>query len=150
VSHMGQISVSGPHAAAALESIFPVDIVDLAPHKQRYALLLNASGGIQDDLMLINRGADYLLIVNASRKAQDLAWIEQHIGSLCTVQALPDMALLALQGPQASAAFHNLLPASGALLFMHGMPFDFEDAPAYVTRSGYSGEDGFEIAIPSG
>ncbi|MBF6631266.1 MAG: glycine cleavage system aminomethyltransferase GcvT [Comamonas sp.] len=150
VSHMGQISISGPHAAAALESILPVDIVDLAPHKQRYALLLNASGGILDDLMVINRGVDYLLIVNASRKVQDLAWIEQHIGSICTVQALPDMALLALQGPQASAAFHTLLPASNTLLFMHGMPFDFEDAPAYATRSGYSGEDGFEIAIPCG
>lgn len=149
VSHMGQISVSGPQAALALERVLPVDIVDLPVHKQRYALLLDANGGILDDLMVVNRGSDYLLIVNASRKTQDLAWLQQHIGQDCNVQALPDMALLALQGPQASAVLQTLLPATSTLLFMQGLPMSFQGAQGYVTRSGYSGEDGFEISIPA-
>ena len=149
VSHMGQISVSGPQAALALERVLPVDIVDLPLHKQRYALLLGEDGGILDDLMVVHRGSDYLLIVNAARKTQDFAWLQQHIGQDCSVQALPDMALLALQGPQASAVLQALLPATSTLLFMQGLPMSFEDAQGYVTRSGYSGEDGFEIAIPA-
>lgn len=149
VSHMGIIRVSGPKAATALEQLLPMDVLDLGVHRQRYALLLNEAGGILDDLMVIHRDSDYWLIVNANRKHEDLAWIQAHIGHQCQVQALPDMALIALQGPLAGAALQRLAPASQALGFMQGMPFTFEGAPGYITRSGYTGEDGFEIALPS-
>lgn len=149
VSHMGHISVSGPSAAAALEQILPIDVLDLGLHRQRYALLLAENGGILDDLMVINRGEDYLLIVNASRKHEDLAWIQARIGSECTVTALPDMALVALQGPLAGAVLQRPVPATSLLNFMQGTPFDFKDARGYITRSGYTGEDGFEISLPA-
>lgn len=149
VSHMGQISVSGPSAAAALEQILPIDVMDLGLNRQRYALLLAEKGGILDDLMVVNRGQDYLLIVNANCKHEDLDWIQSHIGHECTVQALPDMALLALQGPQAGAVLQRPVPATSLLSFMQGTPFDFKDARGYITRSGYTGEDGFEISLPA-
>lgn len=149
VSHMGQISVSGPSAGAALEQILPIDVMDLGLNRQRYALLLAENGGILDDLMVVNRGQDYLLIVNANCKHEDLDWIQSHIGHECTVQALPDMALLALQGPQAGAVLQRPVPATSLLSFMQGTPFDFKDARGYITRSGYTGEDGFEISLPA-
>lgn len=149
VSHMGQISVSGPQAAQALEHMFPVDVLELPVNKQVYALMLNETGGILDDVMLINRGGDYLLVVNAACKANDLAKLQQHIGKACTVTALPDMALLALQGPQAAAVMHKLLPATSTLSFMRGMAFSVQGVSGYISRSGYTGEDGFEIAIPA-
>lgn len=149
VSHMGQISVSGPSAAAALEQILPIDVMDLGMNRQRYALLLAEDGGILDDLMVVNRAQDLLLIVNATRKHEDLDWIQSHIGHECTVQALPDMALLALQGPQAGAVLQRPVPATSMLNFMQGTPFDFKDARGYITRSGYTGEDGFEISLPA-
>ena len=149
VSHMGQISVSGPSAAAALEQILPIDVMDLGLNRQRYALLLAENGGILDDLMVVNRGQNYLLIVNANCKHEDLDWIQSHIGHECTVQALPDMALLALQGPQAGAVLQRPVPATSLLSFMQGTPFDFKDARGYITRSGYTGEDGFEISLPA-
>ena len=148
-SHMGQISVSGPSAAAALEQVLPIDVIDLGLNRQRYALLLAENGGILDDLMVVNRGQDYLLIVNANRKHEDLDWIQSHIGHESTVQALPDMALLALQGPQAGAVLQRPVPATSMLNFMQGTPFDFKDARGYITRSGYTGEDGFEISLPA-
>ncbi|HEY4665575.1 MAG TPA: glycine cleavage system aminomethyltransferase GcvT [Comamonas sp.] len=149
VSHMGQISVSGPSAAVALEQVLPIDVIDLGLHRQRYALLLAEDGGILDDLMVVNRGDDYLLIVNASRKHEDLAWIQQRIGHECRVQALPDMALVALQGPMAGTVLQRPVPATSLLNFMQGTPFDFKDARGYITRSGYTGEDGFEISLPA-
>lgn len=149
VSHMGQISVSGLSSAAALEQILPIDVLDLGLHRQRYGLLLNNDGCIQDDLMVINRGEDYLLIVNANRKHEDLAWIQSHIGHECNVQALPDMALLALQGPQAVNVLQRPVPGVSLLKFMQGMPFDFKNVRGYITRSGYTGEDGFEISLPA-
>lgn len=149
VSHMGQISVSGLSSAAALEQILPIDVLDLGLHRQRYGLLLNNDGCILDDLMVINRGEDYLLIVNANRKHEDLAWIQSHIGHECNVQALPDMALLALQGPQAVNVLQRPVPGVSLLKFMQGMPFDFKNVRGYITRSGYTGEDGFEISLPA-
>jgi len=150
VSHMGQISVRGASfedAARALESILPVDILGLGLHRQRYALLLNAAGGIMDDLMLVRREADIYLIVNGACKAADLAHIEQHLQGQCTVEAQFDRALLALQGPQAAAALAPLLPGVEQLVFMTGAHFTWQGVPLYVTRSGYTGEDGFEIAV---
>ena len=149
VSHMGHISVSGPSAAAALEQILPIDVLDLGLHRQRYGLLLAENGGILDDLMVINRGQDYLLVVNASRKHDDLEWIQSRIGNECAVTALPDMALVALQGPLAGAVLQRPVPATSLLNFMQGTPFDFKDARGYITRSGYTGEDGFEISLPA-
>jgi aminomethyltransferase len=102
VSHMGQLLLRGPDAAAALESLMPVDVMDLGLHKQRYGLLLDEQGGILDDLMFVNRGEDLFLIVNGACKEADIAHIQSRIASRCEVVPLPERALLALQGPQAA------------------------------------------------
>jgi len=153
VSHMGQIRVAGPDAAAALESLMPADVLGLPVGRQRYGLLLNEDGGILDDLMLVHRGADYLLIVNGACKTADLAHLQNRIGNRCTVQALPDQALLALQGPQAVTALQRLCPGAAQLVFMSAAAFEVRadgiDIPCFVTRSGYTGEDGFEISVPA-
>ena len=149
VSHMGQLCLSGPDAAAAFESLMPVDVIGLGLHKQRYGLLLNDEGGIIDDLMFVNRGEDIFVIVNGACKHGDLAHIQARIGSRCTITPQFDRALLALQGPQAVTALARLLPGAQQLVFMTGMPFTWEGAELYVTRSGYTGEDGFEISLPA-
>lgn len=149
VSHMGQLLLRGPDAAAALESLMPVDVIDLGLHKQRYGLLLNEEGGILDDLMFVNRGDDLFLIVNGACKVADMAHIQKHIGQRCEVVPLPDRALLALQGPQAVTALQRLIPSVNALVFMTGNYFDWQGHAFYITRSGYTGEDGFEISLPS-
>ena len=148
VSHMGQLLLRGPDAAAALESLMPVDVIDLGVHKQRYGLLLNEEGGILDDLMFVNRGDDLFLIVNGACKAADIAHIQKHIGSRCEVVPLPDRALLALQGPQAATVLSRLIPEVTSLVFMTGNHFDWQGHALYITRSGYTGEDGFEISVP--
>ena len=149
VSHMGQLLLRGPDAAAALESLMPVDVIDLGVHKQRYGLLLNEAGGILDDLMFVNRGDDLFLIVNGACKDADIAHIQKHIGSRCEVVPLPDRALLALQGPQAATVLSRLIPEVTSLVFMTGNHFDWQGHALYITRSGYTGEDGFEISVPN-
>ena len=149
VSHMGQLLLRGPDAAAALESLMPVDVIGLGLHKQRYGLLLNEQGGILDDLMFVNRGDDLFLIVNGACKAADIAHIQKHIGQRCEVVPLPDRGLLALQGPQAVTALARLIPGVISLVFMTGNHFDWQGHALYITRSGYTGEDGFEISVPS-
>ena len=149
VSHMGQLRLVGPDAAAAFESLMPVDVIGLGLHKQRYGLLLNDEGGIIDDLMFVNRGDDIFVIVNGACKHGDLAHIQARIGGRCTIEAQFDRALLALQGPQAVVALSRLLPGVEQLVFMTGMPATWEGADLYVTRSGYTGEDGFEISLPA-
>ncbi|MDR0458481.1 MAG: glycine cleavage system aminomethyltransferase GcvT [Burkholderiaceae bacterium] len=152
VSHMGQVRISAPHladAARALESLMPVDVLGLAPQRQRYGLLLGDAGGIRDDLMMVNRGDHFFLVVNGACKAADLAHIQQSIGARCTITPLPDQALLALQGPQAVQALSRLTPGVERLVFMTGGDFAWQGAPLYVTRSGYTGEDGFEISLPA-
>ncbi|MBP7353249.1 MAG: glycine cleavage system aminomethyltransferase GcvT [Comamonas sp.] len=148
VSHMGQLRLVGPDAAAALETLLPVDVQGLGLHKQRYGLLLNAQGGILDDLMFVNRGDDLFLIVNGACKVADIAHIQQHIGSRCQVIPMPEQALLALQGPQAAAALGRLAPEVLGLVFMTGIAVQIDGIACYVTRSGYTGEDGFEISVP--
>jgi aminomethyltransferase len=149
VSHMGQIRLSGPDAAAALESLVPVDVVGLAVGKQRYAFFTGPTGGILDDLMITRREADLLVIVNASNKAADLAHLQTNIGHRCTVTALPDQALIALQGPRAAEVLARLNPAVAAMNFMTGAAVELVDTPCFVTRSGYTGEDGYEISVPA-
>jgi len=149
VSHMGQLQLAGPDAAAALESLMPVDVIGLGVDKQRYGLLLTDEGTIIDDLMFVNRGDHLFLIVNGACKAGDIAHIQARIGTRCQVKPLPDQALLALQGPQAVTALQRLVPGVQALVFMTGGAFDWQGAPLFITRSGYTGEDGFEISVPA-
>ena len=156
VSHMGQLRLVGPDAAAAFETLMPVDVIDLPAGKQRYGLLLNEGGGIIDDLMFFNRdhahGGDIFIIVNGACKTGDIAHIKQKIGDRCEVIAMPEMALLALQGPLAARALRDLAAdASGIekLVFMSGGRFDVAGCDCFITRSGYTGEDGFEISVPA-
>jgi aminomethyltransferase len=148
VSHMGQLRLVGPGAAAAFETLMPVDVIDLAPGKQRYGLLLTDEGTIIDDLMFVNRGGELFVIVNGACKAGDLAHIHERIGSRCQVVSLPDRGLLALQGPKAVGALQRVLPGVEKLVFMTGAGFQWQGADLFVTRSGYTGEDGFEISVP--
>ena len=149
VSHMGQLRLMGEDAAAAFESLMPVDVIGLGLHKQRYGLLLNDEGGIIDDLMFVNRGEDIFVIVNGACKHGDLAHIQARIGGRCTIEPQFDRALLALQGPQAVTALVRVLPGVDKLVFMTGMPVSWQGADLYITRSGYTGEDGFEISLPA-
>lgn len=148
VSHMGQLLLIGDAADTALETLVPVDIVGLPVFKQRYALFTNEQGGILDDLMVTRRQGDLFVIVNAACKAQDTAHLQQHLGSRCTVQPLPDQALLALQGPLAVDALARLNPIVQQLTFMTGAHVTLDGIDCFLTRSGYTGEDGFEISVP--
>ena len=147
VSHMGQLRLVGSDAAAALERLVPVDVVDLQPHRQRYALFTLPSGGILDDLMVTRRESDLLLVVNAACKEADTKHLINHIGTRCTVVPMPDRALLALQGPKAVQALARLDAGVARLTFMTGCSFRLAGSDCYVTRSGYTGEDGFEISV---
>src|SRR5450830_933849 len=159
VSHMGQLRLVGPDSAAALETLIPVDVIDLPVGKQRYGLLLNEEGGIIDDLMFVNRdyanGGDIFIIVNGACKVGDIAHIQAKIGTRCQVIPMPERALLALQGPQAVTALSRLCPGIEKLVFMTGGKFKIAGnstgphptIECFVTRSGYTGEDGFEISV---
>ena len=151
VSHMGQLRLAGPDAAAAFETLMPVDVIDLPSGKQRYGLLLNDEGGIIDDLMFFNRnhanGGDIFVIVNGACKAGDIAHIENKIGDRCQVTPMPELALLALQGPQAVTVLQRLAPGVEQLVFMTGGRFSVAGCDCFLTRSGYTGEDGFEISV---
>jgi aminomethyltransferase len=147
VSHMGQVLLKGEGAAAALETLVPVDVVDLPVLKQRYAFFTNEQGGLLDDLMITRRPDDLFVVVNAGCMVQDIAHMKACIGDRCEVLPLPDRALLALQGPQAVTALSRLNPAVAELTFMTGGFFSLDGIDTFLTRSGYTGEDGFEISV---
>ena len=147
VSHMGQLRLAGPQAAGAFETLMPVDVIDLAVGKQRYGLLLNEQGGIIDDLMFLKRKDGIFVIVNGACKDGDTAHMQEKIGSMCQVIPLPDRALLALQGPLAVNALARLVPGVEKLVFMTGERFNWNGVELLLTRSGYTGEDGFEISV---
>jgi aminomethyltransferase len=149
VSHMGQLTLTGDGAAAMLEKLVPVDVIDLGVYKQRYAFFTNAQGGITDDLMITRREKDLFVVVNAACKAQDIAHLRANHGAGVTMQVLEDRALLALQGPLAAIALSRLAPGVEKLVFMTGGYFTIVGADCFVTRSGYTGEDGYEISVPS-
>ena len=149
VSHMGQVRVRGSGAAAAFESLVPVDIVGLKPGQQRYALFTNDAGGILDDLMVARLGDDLFVVVNAACKAQDIALMQKGLGGTCTVEPLTDRALIALQGPAASAALGRLAPVVGTMKFMEIASVSLAGTDCIVSRSGYTGEDGYEISVPA-
>ncbi len=148
VSHMGQVKLIGENAKKALESLVPVDIIDLPLMKQRYAMFTNDKGGVLDDLMVTNIGNDsLLLVVNAGCKQADFAYLQNAIGNECEVKVLEDYALLALQGPQAGDVLAALAPESSEMTFMTAKTLIIDGIEYLATRSGYSGEDGFEISV---
>ena len=147
VSHMGQLRLVGPDAAPAFETLMPVDVIDLPVGKQRYGLLLTDEGTIIDDLMFVNRGSDIFVIVNGACKVNDIAHIQARIGARCQVIPMPERALLALQGPKAVDALSRMVPGVEKLVFMTGASFNWQGADLFITRSGYTGEDGFEISV---
>jgi aminomethyltransferase len=158
VSHMGQLRLVGEDAAAALETLVPMDVQGLAAGKQRYAFFTNSQGGLLDDLMMVRPGVDaaadfgaLFLIVNAGCKQADVAHLVTHIGHRCQVVPMPERALLALQGPQAVAALARLNGRVADLSFMQGGVYELTlaqgSARCFITRSGYTGEDGFEISV---
>jgi aminomethyltransferase len=150
VSHMGQLLLCGKGAAAAFESLMPVDVIDLAVGKQRYGLLTTDQGGIIDDLMFIKRNDEEIfVIVNGACKAGDIAHMQATIGQRCEIVTMPKQGLLALQGPRAVNALQRLIPGVDQLVFMTGGKFAWNGAALFITRSGYTGEDGFEISVPA-
>ena len=153
VSHMGQVILSAPggaaEAAAALEALVPVDLVALAEGRQRYALFTDAAGGILDDLMVTNKGDHLLLVVNAACKAADIAHLRAHLPAGVTVTEQADRALFALQGPGAEAALAALVPGVETMRFMDHREALWRGVTLWLSRSGYTGEDGFEISVPA-
>ena len=152
VSHMGQVVVrpkSGriEDAAAALERLIPMDVIGLGEGRQRYGLFTNDAGGILDDLMFAHLGDHLFVVVNAACKADDIAHLEAGLGETCTVEPL-ERGLIALQGPQAETALARLAPDVGLMRFMDVRRIDIKGIDALVARSGYTGEDGFEISVP--
>lgn len=154
VSHMGQIALRAKSgkvedAARALERLVPQDLLSLAPNRQRYAQFTNSEGGILDDLMVANFGDHLFLIVNAACKAEDEAHLRAHLSDSCSVEPLADRALIALQGPKAEGVLERHAPGVAAMTFMDAGPRKVMGLDCFVSRSGYTGEDGFEISVPA-
>jgi aminomethyltransferase len=148
VSHMGQVILRGGGAAAALERLVPVDVAGLGEGRQRYAMFTTDAGGILDDLMVARRADHLVLVVNAARADVDLAHLRAGLPAGVTVEPVADRALIALQGPGAEAALEALAPGAAAMRFMDVATLVWEGAQLWVSRSGYTGEDGYEISVP--
>jgi aminomethyltransferase len=160
VSHMGQLTFSGEGVDEALEHILPSDIKGLKPFRQRYSMLLNDEGGILDDLMVSRLGpnekgepafdgAAIYMVVNGATKYDDIGWMIDYLPDEVVMNHMADQALLALQGPEAGEALATLIPQTADLLFMQSGPFVWRGIPLWISRSGYTGEDGFEISVPA-
>lgn len=157
VSHMGQLTLSSDEgadedAATALERLLPGDIAGLKPGRMRYSLLLDDNGGILDDLIVTDMGAaagrTLGLVVNGAMKWDDIAHLREHLPDAITLTLHDDKALLALQGPKAAAVLEDLVPGVGKLTFMTAAAFEWQGASLWISRAGYTGEDGFEISVP--
>jgi len=148
VSHMGQLLVHGEGADAALETLMPGDFRAAADMKPKYSLLLDDEGGIVDDLMATRRGEDFYVVVNGATKHGDIAYMEQRLPSDIVIDHMKEQALLALQGPRAADVLDTIVPGVAALGFMQAGPFNWQGQPLWISRSGYTGEDGFEISVP--
>ena len=155
VSHMGQLTFSGEGVDEALEHLLPADVKGLNPFRQRYSMLLDEEGGILDDLMLSRLGADAFdgadiyMVVNGATKYDDIGWMIEHLPDEVVMNHMDDQALLALQGPEAGEALSQLIPETADLLFMQSGLFTWRGVPLWISRSGYTGEDGFEISVPA-
>jgi len=149
VSHMGQLSFTGEGVDAALEAVIPADVAGLPVGRQRYSLLLDEEGGILDDLMLSRRPDDLYMVVNGATKYDDIAWLLEQLPEDVTINLMDDQALLALQGPEAVIALSRLVPGVDALGFMQAAAFGWNGHSLWISRSGYTGEDGFEISLPA-
>ena len=154
VSHMGQVRLvpkSGElaDAALALETLVPVSILALKEGRQRYALFTNEDGGITDDLMVANRGDHLFLVVNAACKDADIAHLRANLSDACEIDVVTDRALVALQGPASESALESLVPGAAAMAFMDSTSLDWNGVELWVSRSGYTGEDGYEVSVPN-
>ena len=147
VSHMGQLLISGPNVDGELEKLLPADVKGLGVDRMRYSLLLNEQGGILDDLMLTRQADGFYMVVNGATKYDDIGHLREHLADEITLNHLEESALLALQGPKAADALARIQPEVSRLHFMEAGAFDLDGAPAWISRSGYTGEDGFEISI---
>ena len=149
VSHMGQLLISGDKVAEALETLVPGDISALKPGRMRYSLLLDEDGGILDDLMITNEGDQFGIVVNGAVKWDDIGYLREHLPDNITLNHNEDYGLLALQGPKAVTALARLVPEAAGLVFMQAMPATWDGHAIGISRSGYTGEDGFEISLPN-
>jgi len=148
VSHMGQLLLSGDNLDDELEKLIPADVKGVKLHGQKYSLLLADNGGILDDLMFTRWEDGLYMVVNGAVKYDDIAHLRDHLPDEITLNHMDDQALLALQGPKAAEALGRLVPGVADLVFMTGGRFDWNGVPLWISRSGYTGEDGFEISVP--
>jgi aminomethyltransferase len=149
VSHMGQLLVHGHGVDAALETLMPGDFRSALDMKPKYSLLLDEEGGIVDDLMATRRGEDFYVVVNGATKQGDIAYMERRLPDDVVIDHMKEQALLALQGPRAAEVLDGIIAGVSELAFMQGGPFNWRGRNLWISRSGYTGEDGFEISVPA-
>lgn len=149
ISHMGQLKLWGEHAAQALEALIPSELQKLNPNDQRYSVLMNEQAGIIDDLMVTHAGDYHFVVINAACKEKDISHMRNRLAVDCKIEELTDFALLALQGPDASTVMKRFCPEATKLNFMTGAHFTLNGVNCFINRCGYTGEDGFEVSIPS-
>jgi aminomethyltransferase len=149
VSHMGQLFIHGRDADAALERLMPGDFRSAADMKPKYSLLLDEDGGIIDDLMATRRGDDFYVVVNGATKHGDIDYMQRRLPEDVVIDHMRQQALLALQGPRAAEVLETIIPGVSALSFMEARPFQWQGHSLWISRSGYTGEDGFELSVPA-
>lgn len=148
VSHMGQVVLKGQGIKSALETVLPVDVIDLPIGMQRYGMFTTDDGGITDDLMFANWGDDVFAVVNAACKEQDIAYLKASLAGF-EIEVIEDRALLAIQGPKAREVFARMVPSTSSMTFMQSVKVDWQGTEIWVSCSGYTGEDGYEVSIPN-